>query len=91
MTVSKARRERVRELWAGLPESFRTELMSFFHTFVPIFVGTLAVFFQSAAEIPWTTEAFTALLVATFTAGSRAVFKALSMWFFTRVLPDPKS
>lgn len=91
MFNSKAKMERVRELYLGLPETFRTELMSAFHTIIPVFFGTLAVFFQSASEIPWTKEAVIALIVASLTAAFRAVFKALSMWIFTRILPDPKN
>jgi len=75
-------------MWLGLPETWRTELASAFHTFVPAFLLVMGGFFQSAAEIEWTKEAIIALIVATFTAAMRAGFKALSVWFFSRVLPE---
>lgn len=86
MSVSLARRNRVRELWLGLPETWRTELMSAFHTFVPAFVGALAISFQVTGDVSWTRDAVLAALLAAVRVG----FKAVSMWFFSRVLPDPK-
>lgn len=88
--ASKARRNRVKELWTGLPESWRTELMSAFHTFVPSFVAVMVVFLQSAVDVSWTRETLTAAIVATTLAALRAGFKAVSMWFLSRLLPDPK-
>jgi hypothetical protein len=86
MSVSKARRNRVKELWSGLPESWRTELMSAFHTFVPVFVGALLLSFQTTGDISWSKEAAVAVLAAALRAG----FKAVSMSIFSRTLPDPK-
>lgn len=76
----------MREAWLGLPETWRTELMSAFHTFVPAFLGVLAVSFQTTGDVSWTRDAVIAVLLAALRAG----FKAVSMWFFARVLPDPK-
>ena len=90
MVISAARRNRVKELWLGLPETWRTEFASAFHTFIPVFFVTMAGFFQSAATVEWTKEALISLIVATFAAALRAGFKALSVWFFSRLLPDPK-
>lgn len=88
--TSEARRNRVKEVWLGLPETWRTELASAFHTFVPIFLLAMAGFLQNASEIEWTKEAVIALVIATVSAGLRAVFKAVSVYMFSRVLPDPK-
>ena len=88
--TSQAKRNRVRELWLGLPETWRTELMSAFHTFIPAFVATMVVFLQSAVDTSWTTETLTAALIAAVLAALRSGFKAVSMWVLTRALPDPK-
>lgn len=92
MNTSKAKQNRVKELWLGLPETWRTEIASAFHTFVPVFVGTLYLFFQTQAgsTVPWSKETLAAAIVAGLTAALRAGFKALSVWFFSRYLPDPK-
>lgn len=87
---SKARRGRVMELWTGLPESWRTELMSAFHTFIPAFLGTLAVFMYSAFDTSWTKETLVAAVIGTVLAALRAGFKAASMAVLSRFLPDHK-
>ena len=86
MTTSKARRNRVKELWTGLPESWRAELMSAFHTFVPVFVGSLLLSFEMTGGVSWTKEALIAIVATALRAG----FKAVSMAVFSRTLPDPK-
>ena len=86
MATSLARRNRIKELWTGLPATWRTELMSAFHTFIPAFVGALLISFEVTGGVSWTKEAILAVLLAAFRAG----FKAVSMWFFSRTLPDTK-
>jgi len=89
--TSLARRNRVKEAWLGLPETWRTELSSAFHTFVPAFVASLVLFFQTTESSAWTKETLLALIIAALAAAARAGFKALSVWVFSRVLPDPKN
>lgn len=92
MAVSKAKINRVKELWLGLPETWRTEIASAFHTFMPVFISTLYLFVETQAgnTVPWSKETLAAAAVAGFVAAFRAGFKALSVWFFSRYLPDPK-
>jgi len=87
---TKSKIQRVKELWLGLPETWRTELASAFHTFVPAFVSTLALFIQAGQGMTWSRETVIAFIVGAFLAAVRAGFKAVSVWFFARILPDPK-
>lgn len=89
--TSLARRNRIKELWLGIPETWRTELMSAFHTFVPAFIGTLAVSISLMEGLSWTRDTLIAAVGAALLAALRAGFKAVSMWVLTRVLPDPKN
>ncbi len=75
------------ELWEGFPPTWRTELLSAFHTFVATFVGTILFSLQVTGEVSWTKEALVALLIAAIRAG----FKAVSVYILSRVLPDPKN
>lgn len=88
--TSKARRNRVKELWLGLPESWRTEAASAFHTFIPVFVSSLIVFIQTTDNVSWSKETLWATIVAAFLTALRAGFKAVSVWIMSRTLPDPK-
>jgi len=89
--ATKAKINRVKALWLGLPETWRTEIASAFHTFIPAFMATLYLFIQAQpANAEWTTDTLIALIVGAFMAALRAGFKALSVWFFSRFLPDPK-
>jgi hypothetical protein len=88
--VSTARRNRVKELWLGLPETWRTQIASAWHTFGATFLGVFGAFVLSALEMPWTQEALYAAATAAFIAAIRAGFKAVSIAFFSRTLPDPK-
>lgn len=90
MTTSKARRNRVRDLWLGLPETWRTQLASAFHTFVPAFVIAFAMSLFTAQDFSWSVFTLAGIISAAADTGARAGFKALSSWFFIRVLPDPK-
>lgn len=65
-------------------------MMSAFHTFVPAFAATMVVFFQSAVDTTWTRETLTAATIAAVLAALRSGFKAVSMYIFSRTLPDPK-
>lgn len=77
---------RVKELWLGLPETWRTELASAFHTFVPAFAGAILMSPMIVGTVSWTRDALLALVLSAIRAG----FKAISVWFFSRALPDPK-
>lgn len=88
--VTKAKVNRVKELWLGLPESWRTELASAWHTFIPAFIGSLVLFVQTQEGTEWTRETLWAAGIAALAAALRAGFKALSVYVFSRVLPDPK-
>ena len=88
--VSKARQNRVKELWEGLPNTWRTELMSAFHTFIPAFALTLYTQIQLAQGVSWTKDTILAFTVATGLAALRSGFKAVSMWVLSRLLPDPR-
>ena len=87
MKTSLARRNRVREVWLGIPETWRTEAMSAFHTFVPVFVLSLITSIEVTDDAAWTWSVAAAIL----SAAARAGFKVLSMYFLTRLLPDPKN
>jgi hypothetical protein len=88
--TSKAKRNRVKELWLGIPESWRTELASAFHTFVPVFALSLLGALSSLNDVPLEKEAILSLSAGILGAALRAGFKAVSVAIFSRVLPDPK-
>ena len=90
MTTSKARRNRVKELWSGLPESWRTQLASAVNTFLATFAVSIGVFLTSTEGTTWTKETLLAASIAAVVAAVRAGVKAVLTAFFTRVLPDPK-
>lgn len=92
MNNSKAKQNRVKELWLGLPETWRTEIASAWHTFIPVFFSTLYLFYETHSNtgVTWTKETLAAAIIAGLLAGLRAGFKAVSVWFFSRYLPDPK-
>jgi hypothetical protein len=89
--ATKAKINRVKALWLGIPETWRTEIASAFHTFVPVFMSTFYVFIETSTEsVSTSKEALAAAFIAAFLAALRAGFKALSVWLFSRYLPDPK-
>jgi len=88
--TSKARIGRVKELWLGLPETWRTQLASAWHTFWATFIGVFGAFAVTAWDTSWTKETLVAAIIAAAISAIRAGFKAISVLFFTRVLPDPK-
>jgi len=89
--ASQAKINRVKALWLGLPETWRTELASGFHTFVPAFMSAMYVFYEAQPQgTPWSKDVLLALILGALGAGVRAGFKALSVWFFSQFLPDPK-
>lgn len=71
--------------WDRIPAGVKDHLISAFHTFVPAFVSTFVIFFQSQPDAPITGEAFVALVVAAFATAARAGFKALSLWMVSKV------
>lgn len=85
-----ASRERVKKLWLGLPETWRTQLASAFHTFGATFIAVFGAFVLSAWEMPWSRETLMAAAFAALVAAVRAGFKAVSIAFFSRTMPDPK-
>jgi len=84
--ASKARISRVKEAWLGLPESWRTNLASAWHTFIPAFIGAILLSPLIVGDGSITLDAAAALVLTAVRAG----FKAISVWFFSRTLPDPK-
>ena len=84
--ASKARIARVQKAWFSLPDSWRVELASAFHTFAPAFVGAILLSPVVVGEVSITRDAVAALALTAVRAG----FKAVSVWFFSRTLPDPK-
>lgn len=87
IATTKARRNRVAELWFYVPETYRKEIMSAIHTFIPAFVGSLIISFQVTGEVSWTRDAIIAIIFA----AARAGFKSVSVYILSRVLPDPKA
>lgn len=89
--ASKSKINRAKELWLGLPETWRTQLASAFHTFGATFLGVFGAFVLSATDLAWTRETLIASSFAAVVAAIRAGVKAVSIAFFSRVLPDPKA
>ena len=83
---TKARIARVQARWFSLPDSWRVELSSAFHTFAPAFVGAILLSPVVIGETSITRDAVAALALTAVRSG----FKAVSVWFFSRTLPDPK-
>lgn len=63
---------RLQKLWDDVPYSWRVEIVSVIHTFVPAFIGALAISFEVTGDFSWTKEA---VLAAVLAAG-RSAFKA---------------
>lgn len=84
--VSKAKINRVKELYLGLPESWRTQIASAWHTFIPAFLGTFTAFLAASD----TSLLEIGSISAAATMAYRAGFKALSVSLLSRALPDPK-
>lgn len=87
LKTSKAKRNRVEELWFYVPETWRKEIMSAIHTFLAVFAGTLLLSLQSTGDVSWTNE----ILLGLFVSALRAGVKAVSLAVLSRLLPDPKA
>jgi len=74
---------RAKTTWLSLPETWRKELASAFHTFVPAFVSAMILFFQTTSLDNWSKDTVLALMSAALLAAFRSGFKALSVWFFS--------
>lgn len=88
--ASQAKINRVKELWLGLPENWRTQLAGIWHTFIPAFFTSLLVSLEALEGTPVTKDILLATASAIILAALRSGFKAVSVAFFVRVLPDPK-
>lgn len=83
----EATRERITELWLRIPETWRGEIISAFHTFVPAFVGSLALSFE-VTQGDWTKETLISLVLSGLFTALRAGFKAVSIRVFGKLLPN---
>jgi len=63
---------RLQQLWDDVPYGWRVEIVSVIHTFVPAFIGALAISFEVTGDFSWTKEAFLAVVLA----AGRSAFKA---------------
>lgn len=70
----------IRRTWLSIPKSYRTEIISAWHTFVPAFIGSVIISFQ----VTGSTEITTDIALSVVLAATRAGFKAVSVWFFSR-------
>lgn len=76
--------EKIKQFWMSLPETWRTQIASAFHTFVPAFIGSVLISFQ----VTGSTEITTDVILSVILAATRAGFKAVSVWFFSRYTKD---
>lgn len=86
MSVSKARRNRIKEVWTGLPESWRTLLKSAVDTFIAAFLLEVIEVINTG-DFSLTRATLRALLIAALRAGVKASTTAT----ITQILPDPKN
>jgi hypothetical protein len=84
--TSEAGRNRIKELWLGIPETWRTHLKSAFDTFVAAFLTEALTILTTSSDFSFTRTAVYGLL----TAAIRAGVKASSTATLVRVVPDPK-
>lgn len=90
MKNSLAVRNRIKNVWVGLPESWRTQLASAWHTFLPAFGTSLFLSLEALKGQPIGSDVILATASAILLSALRSGFKAVSVWFFSRVLRDPK-
>lgn len=84
---SKAKRNRVLQIWDGVPVTYKTHLASAFHTFLSDFILSLAGSAVITGDVQFESSAIMAALLIAVRAG----VKAVSLAFFSRTLPDPKN
>lgn len=82
--MRKSRLNKVKQAWLGLPETWRTQLASAWHTFIPAFIGSLLISFQVTGGTNITAD----LVLSILLAATRAGFKAVSVWFFSLFVKD---
>jgi hypothetical protein len=87
MAISKARRNRVKELWFSIPETRRKQLMSACITFASAFALSVGASLAETGEASLETGVVAGILLAAL----RAAIKVVAASFFSRVLPDPKA
>lgn len=78
------KKNKLKRFWLSFPESWRVQLASAFHTFVPAFIGSVLISFQVTGGTRITTDIALSILLA----ATRAGFKAVSVWFFSTFSKD---
>ena len=87
MFNSKAKMERIRQAWLGLPESWRTHAASMFNTFVSTFVTELGYMAMTSSD--FTLSRF--VVFGALNAAVRAtLIKPTTTAVGTRTFPEPK-
>lgn len=71
----------------GIPETWRSQLASAFHTFISDFLLSLGASMVVTGDVKFETGAIMAALLVAVRAG----VKAVSLAFFSRTLPDPQN
>jgi len=83
---SQAKRNRIKEAWFGLPETWRTRLISLVTTFIAGFLFSVGQAFMASDAV--SLESIT--VWSTLLAATRAGVKAIMEIFVVQTLPDPK-
>ena len=73
------------ERWKSLPESWRLEIQSAWHTFVAAFILTIGTQVM-AGDVQWTGDMMIAVLLAALRSGVKAVF----VWIYSQVKAKPQ-
>jgi hypothetical protein len=64
----------VQKQWDSVPKSWKVELVSIVQTFIPAFIGALAISIELTGGVVWTKDALLAILLAAARSGFKAVW-----------------
>lgn len=78
--------DKIIKAWSKIPQSWRVEILSAWHTFVPAFVTALVFQIETMGEIKWGLDVIISLILT----ASRSAFKVLWAWFVAKVTVPSK-